>query len=69
VADPLTALAERTAHDADQDLPLSGAPAALYTSSSGAAIALAAVTSGIAVSALALYEPPYFAGSGAEPVI
>jgi pimeloyl-ACP methyl ester carboxylesterase len=40
-----------------------GGPAALYTSSSGAAIALAAVTSGIAVSALALYEPPYFAGS------
>ena len=40
-----------------------GGPAALFTSSSGAAIALAAVTSGIAVSALALYEPPYFAGS------
>src|SRR5215203_1747653 len=40
-----------------------GSLAALYTSSSGAGIALAAVTSGIAVSALALYEPPYFAGS------
>ncbi len=40
-----------------------GAPAALYTSSSGATIALAAVTEGLDVSALALYEPPYFAGS------
>ena len=37
--------------------------AALYTSSSGAGIALAAVTEGLDVSALALYEPPYFAGS------
>ena len=40
-----------------------GAPAALYTSSSGAGIALAAVTAELDVSALALYEPPYFAGS------
>jgi pimeloyl-ACP methyl ester carboxylesterase len=40
-----------------------GAPAALYTSSSGATIALAAVTEGLDVSALALYEPPCFAGS------
>ena len=35
-----------------------GEPAALYTSSSGAGIALAAVTEGLEVSALALYEPP-----------
>lgn len=40
-----------------------GAPAALYASSSGAGVALAAVTAGLDVSALALYEPPYFAGS------
>ncbi len=40
-----------------------GAPAALSTSSSGAGVALAAVTAGLDVSALALYEPPYFAGS------
>lgn len=40
-----------------------GAPAALYTSSSGAGIALAAVTAGLDIAALALYEPPYFAGS------
>lgn len=49
--------------DLDALIEATGAPAALYTSSSGAAVALAAVTSGIAVSALALYEPPYFAGS------
>jgi len=40
-----------------------GPPAALYASSSGAGIAIAAVSSGVQVSALALYEPPYFAGS------
>jgi pimeloyl-ACP methyl ester carboxylesterase len=40
-----------------------GASAAIYTNSSGAGIALAAVTEGLDVSALALYEPPYFAGS------
>jgi pimeloyl-ACP methyl ester carboxylesterase len=40
-----------------------GGPAACYTSSSGAGIALAAVGARIDVTALALYEPPYFAGS------
>lgn len=39
-----------------------GGPAALYTSSSGATVALAAVDAGVDVSALALYEPPFFAG-------
>jgi len=39
-----------------------GAPAALYTSSSGAAVALAATQARIGVAALALYEPPFFAG-------
>ena len=46
-----------------------GAPAALYTSSSGATIALAAVTEGLDVSALALYEPPYFAGADRTELI
>ena len=54
---------DREVEDLAALIEATGAPAALYTSSSGAAIALAAVTSGIAVSALALYEPPYFAGS------
>jgi pimeloyl-ACP methyl ester carboxylesterase len=43
-----------------------GAPAALYTSSSGAGVALAAVTAGVEVSALVLYEPPYFAGQDSQ---
>ncbi|GHF58090.1 pimeloyl-ACP methyl ester carboxylesterase [Amycolatopsis bartoniae] len=39
-----------------------GAPAAVYTSSSGATIGLEAARTGI-VSRLALYEPPFFAGA------
>jgi pimeloyl-ACP methyl ester carboxylesterase len=54
---------DREVEDVDALIQATGGSAALYTSSSGAAVALAAVTSGIAVSALALYEPPYFAGS------
>ena len=54
---------DREVEDVAALIKATGAPAALYTSSSGAAIALAAVTAGLDVSALALYEPPYFAGS------
>jgi pimeloyl-ACP methyl ester carboxylesterase len=39
-----------------------GGEAILYSSSSGAAIALAAAAAGVGVRALALYEPPFFAG-------
>ncbi len=39
-----------------------GGSAALCTSSSGATIALAAAQSGLGVTRLALYEPPFFAG-------
>ena len=53
----------REVEDVAALIEATGAPAALYTSSSGAGIALAAVTEGLDVSALALYEPPYFAGS------
>ena len=53
----------REVEDVAALIEAAGAPAALYTSSSGAGIALAAVTAGLDVSALALYEPPYFAGS------
>ena len=53
----------REVEDVAALIEAAGAPAALYTSSSGAGIALAAVTEGLEVSALALYEPPYFAGS------
>jgi pimeloyl-ACP methyl ester carboxylesterase len=41
-----------------------GGPAALYSSSSGATVALAAVQAGVPVSTLVLYEPPFFAGTG-----
>jgi pimeloyl-ACP methyl ester carboxylesterase len=41
-----------------------GGPAALYSSSSGATVALAAVQAGVPVSTLVLYEPPFFAGAG-----
>jgi pimeloyl-ACP methyl ester carboxylesterase len=54
---------DREVEDLAALVEATGAPAAVYTSSSGAAIALAAITSGVEVSALALYEPPYFAGS------
>jgi pimeloyl-ACP methyl ester carboxylesterase len=54
---------DREVEDLATLIEAAGAPAALYSSSSGAGIALAAVTSGIPISALALYEPPYFAGS------
>ena len=54
---------EREVEDLAALIEAAGAPAALYSSSSGAGVALAAVSSGLPVSALALYEPPYFAGS------
>ena len=54
---------QREVEDVAALIEAAGAPAALYTSSSGAGIALAAVTAGLEVSALVLYEPPYFAGS------
>src|SRR5215211_7747264 len=53
----------RAVEDVAALIQATGAPATLYSSSSGAGIALAAVTAGLDVSALALYEPPYFAGS------
>jgi pimeloyl-ACP methyl ester carboxylesterase len=39
-----------------------GGAAALYSNSSGADIALAAASAGVGVTALALYEPPFFTG-------
>jgi pimeloyl-ACP methyl ester carboxylesterase len=54
---------DREVEDVAALIAANGGPAALYTSSSGAGIGLAAVTSGLDISALALYEPPYFAGS------
>jgi pimeloyl-ACP methyl ester carboxylesterase len=46
-----------------------GGAAALCTNSSGADIALAAASAGVGVTALALYEPPFFTGrSFTEPL-
>jgi pimeloyl-ACP methyl ester carboxylesterase len=44
-----------------------GGAAALYSNSSGADIALAAASAGTGVTALALYEPPFFAGASFAP--
>jgi pimeloyl-ACP methyl ester carboxylesterase len=43
-----------------------GGRSALYSSSSGAAVALAAATASVGVTALALYEPPFFAGQSQQ---
>lgn len=53
---------EREAEDVAALIEAVGGPATLYTSSSGATVALAAAVAGVALSRLALYEPPFFAG-------
>ena len=50
---------EREAEDVAALISAVGGPATLYTSSSGAAVALAAVAIGADIRALALYEPPF----------
>src|SRR5688500_471386 len=54
---------DRAVEDVAALIEATGAPAALYTSSSGAAIALAAVTERPELPARALCGPPYPAGS------
>jgi pimeloyl-ACP methyl ester carboxylesterase len=53
---------EREVEDVAALIEAAGSPATLYTSSSGATIALAAAGAGIGVAGLALYEPPLFRG-------
>lgn len=55
---------EREVEDVAALVAAVGGPAALYSSSSGATIALAAATGGVDVDALVLYEPPFFPGAG-----
>jgi len=50
---------EREAEDVAALIGEVGGPATLYTSSSGATVALAAVAAGVDINALALYEPPF----------
>ncbi|MEV0971359.1 alpha/beta fold hydrolase [Microtetraspora glauca] len=54
---------EREIEDLAALIKAAGGTATLYSSSSGATVALAAAVAGIGVTALALYEPPLFAGA------
>ncbi|MEV0144878.1 MULTISPECIES: alpha/beta hydrolase [unclassified Nonomuraea] len=54
---------EREVEDVAALIKAAGGTATLYSSSSGATVALAAATAGVGVTALALYEPPLFAGA------
>jgi pimeloyl-ACP methyl ester carboxylesterase len=49
----------REVEDIDAVIGVAGRPAGLYGTSSGAALALEATASGLAISRLALWEPPY----------
>ncbi|NUW38254.1 alpha/beta hydrolase [Nonomuraea sp. SMC257] len=53
---------EREVEDVAALVKAAGGTATLYSSSSGATVALAAAQAGVGVTALALYEPPLFAG-------
>jgi len=53
---------EREVDDVTALIGAVGGPAALYTNSSGADVALAAASGRTGISALVLYEPPFFAG-------
>lgn len=53
---------DREVEDVAALIKAAGGPATLYSSSSGATVALAAATADIGVAALALYEPPFFQG-------
>ncbi|GII64150.1 alpha/beta hydrolase [Sphaerisporangium krabiense] len=54
---------DREVEDLAALIKAAGGAATLYSSSSGATVALAAADAGIGVTALALYEPPFFAGA------
>ncbi|MBB4698848.1 pimeloyl-ACP methyl ester carboxylesterase [Sphaerisporangium siamense] len=53
---------EREVEDVAALIKAAGGTATLYSSSSGATVALAAAEAGVGVTALALYEPPFLAG-------
>jgi pimeloyl-ACP methyl ester carboxylesterase len=53
---------DREVEDVAALIAAAGGTAALCSNSSGADVALAAATAGAAVTALVLYEPPFFAG-------
>ena len=53
---------DREVEDVAELIKVAGGTAALCSNSSGADIALAAARAGVGVTALVLYEPPFFAG-------
>ena len=55
---------QREIEDIDAMVGAAGGSAGLYGSSSGAALALEAAAAGIAITKLALWEPPYIVGEG-----
>jgi pimeloyl-ACP methyl ester carboxylesterase len=54
---------DREVEDVAELIKVAGGTAALCSNSSGADIALAAAAAGVGVTALVLYEPPFFAGA------
>jgi pimeloyl-ACP methyl ester carboxylesterase len=58
---------EREVEDIDAVLTEAGEPAFLYGSSSGAALALEAAAGGVAISKLALWEPPFILDEDRRP--
>ena len=58
---------EREVEDIDAVVQAAGGSACLYGSSSGAALALEAAASGLAIAKLALWEPPYILDGSRPP--
>lgn len=59
---------EREIEDIDALIGVAGGDAFVYGHSSGAALAIEAALSGLAITKLALYEPPYIVNDGRPPL-
>ena len=59
---------EREIEDIDSLIQVAGGSAFLFGHSSGAALALEAAVRGLAITKLALYEPPYIVNDGRPPL-
>src|SRR5918998_1259904 len=58
---------EREVEDIDAVVAVAGGSASVYGTSSGAALALEAAASGLAITKLALWEPPYIVEGSPRP--
>ncbi len=65
--DTLPYAVEREVEDIDAVISAAGGSACLYGTSSGACLALEATASGLAITKLALWEPPYILDPSARP--